>query len=76
MRRDILRRNYNTGQYWLEIQMNDLTLFDETLGDILERRPADYIGIVSEMIDMSGIIISYMYVDKVYEVCIMDFLQG
>jgi len=47
--RDILRRNYNTGQFWVEVQMDDLQMFDENLADLLARKPADYINIVIQL---------------------------
>jgi hypothetical protein len=31
--RDQLKRNYNLGQYWLEVDIEDVSSFDESLAD-------------------------------------------
>jgi len=45
--RDELKRNYNTGQYWLEVNLEDLASFDEELADSLTKRPTEYVAIVN-----------------------------
>ena len=42
-----MRRNYNVGQYWLEVNVEDLGSFDEELADALVKRPTEYLALVS-----------------------------
>lgn len=46
--RDSLKRNYNLGQYCLEINIEDLTSFDENLADKLYKYPTEHLPIFEE----------------------------
>lgn len=44
--RDELKRHYNLGQYWVEVEMEDLASFDEDLADYLYKQPAEHLQLV------------------------------
>ena len=44
--RDQLKRNYNLGQYFLEVSLDDLRSYDENLADRLLKTPTEHIAIV------------------------------
>lgn len=44
--RDQLKRHYNLGQYWLQVDLEDLSSFDAQLADKLSRLPAEYLPMV------------------------------
>lgn len=44
--RDQLKRHYNLGQYWLEIEAEDVASFDETLADNMYKLPAEHLPLV------------------------------
>lgn len=46
--RDTLKRNYNLGQYWLEINLEDLAAFDESLAEKIQKLPTEYLSILEE----------------------------
>ncbi|XP_017891576.1 DNA replication licensing factor Mcm5-like [Ceratina calcarata] len=46
--RDTLKRNYNLGQYWLEINLEDLGAFDESLAEKVYKHPTEYLPILEE----------------------------
>lgn len=46
--RDQLKQHYNTGQYWLEVCLEDLASFDETLADKLTKQPSDHLPVFEE----------------------------
>lgn len=46
--RDQLKQHYNLKQYWLEVCLEDLASFDETLGDKLNKFPTDYLPLFEE----------------------------
>lgn len=46
--RDALKRQYNLRQYWLDVNMEDLASFDETLADKLKKMPAEHIPLFEE----------------------------
>merc|ERR1711962_500700 len=46
--RDALKRNYNLRQYYLDVNMEDLTSFDETLADKLKKMPAKHIPLFED----------------------------
>lgn len=48
MIRDTLKRNYNLGQYWLEINLEDLAAFDESLAEKIQKLPTEYLSILEE----------------------------
>lgn len=45
-RRDELKRHYNLGQYYIEVEMEDLASFDEDLADYLYKQPAEHLQLV------------------------------
>lgn len=45
--RDELKRHYNLGEYWIEVEMEDLASFDEDLADFLYKQPAEHLQLVS-----------------------------
>jgi len=45
--RDTLKRNYNLGGYYLDIDLGDLTSYDETLAEKLQKQPTEHLPIVS-----------------------------
>ncbi|XP_066594650.1 DNA replication licensing factor Mcm5 [Prorops nasuta] len=46
--RDNLKRNYNLGQYWLEVNLEDLAAFDESLAEKIYKSPSEYMLIFEE----------------------------
>ncbi|CAK9808671.1 DNA replication licensing factor Mcm5 [Anthophora plagiata] len=46
--RDTLKRNYNLGQYWVDINLEDLAAFDESLAEKVYKHPTEYIPILEE----------------------------
>ncbi|KAL5009017.1 hypothetical protein ScPMuIL_014598 [Solemya velum] len=46
--RDQLKRHYNLGQYWLEIDAEDVASFDETLADNMYKSPAEHLPLFEE----------------------------
>ncbi|KAF2980380.1 hypothetical protein EK904_008319 [Melospiza melodia maxima] len=47
-RRDELKRHYNLGQYWVEVEMEDLASFDEDLADYLYKQPTEHLQLLEE----------------------------
>uniref|UniRef100_A0A8D0H1W4 DNA replication licensing factor MCM5 n=1 Tax=Sphenodon punctatus TaxID=8508 RepID=A0A8D0H1W4_SPHPU len=63
--RDELKRHYNLGQYWIEVEMEDLASFDEDLADYLYKQPAEHLQLsdqMSHLVKIPGIIISATHV--------------
>uniref|UniRef100_A0A452UQG5 DNA replication licensing factor MCM5 n=1 Tax=Ursus maritimus TaxID=29073 RepID=A0A452UQG5_URSMA len=59
--RDELKRHYNLGEYWVEVEMEDLASFDEDLADYLYKQPAEHLQLsdmMSHLVKIPGIIIS------------------
>lgn len=46
--RDTLKRNYNLHKYYLEVNIEDLGSFDETLADKLTKQPSEYVALFEE----------------------------
>ncbi|KAL0869248.1 hypothetical protein ABMA27_007518 [Loxostege sticticalis] len=46
--RDALKRNYNLGHYWVEINIEDLSSFDEVLAEKLYKKPTEHLPILEE----------------------------
>lgn len=46
--RDTLKRNYLNGRYFLEVEIDDLAGFDETLADKLYKQPTEHLQIFEE----------------------------
>ena len=44
--RDQLKRNYNLGQYYLDVSLDDLRNYDERLADKLLKSPTEYVPVV------------------------------
>lgn len=48
--RDLLKRHYNTGNYCLEIELEDLSNFDEVLADKIHKLPAEHIPLFEDAV--------------------------
>lgn len=46
--RDSLRNNYNSGRYWLEVDLKDLNSYDEELGELVKKQPTDVLPLFEE----------------------------
>ncbi|XP_029446279.1 DNA replication licensing factor MCM5 [Rhinatrema bivittatum] len=46
--RDELKRHYNLGEFWIEVEMEDLASFDEDLADSLYKQPAEHLQLLEE----------------------------
>lgn len=46
--RDALKRNYNLNQYWVEINIEDLSSFDDVLAEKLYKKPTEHLPILEE----------------------------
>lgn len=49
--RDELKRHYTLGEYWMEVEMEDLASFDEDLSDCLYKLPTENLPLVRETSD-------------------------
>jgi len=54
---DQLRRHYNVGRYWLEVELEDLTHFDAELAEKITKQPAEHLQLVSRVIAIPGLIL-------------------
>ncbi|KAE8282867.1 DNA replication licensing factor mcm5-B [Larimichthys crocea] len=46
--RDDLKRHYTLGEYWVEVEMEDLASFDEDLSDCLYKLPTENLPLLEE----------------------------
>ncbi|RUS84279.1 hypothetical protein EGW08_007972 [Elysia chlorotica] len=46
--RDQLKRNYNLKQFWLEVDLDDVNSYDESLGETLLKRPAEHLPLFED----------------------------
>jgi DNA replication licensing factor MCM5 len=46
--RDCLRNNYNSGRYWLEIDLKDLSSYDEELGELIKKQPTEVLPLFED----------------------------
>ncbi|XP_078496637.1 DNA replication licensing factor MCM5 [Lissotriton helveticus] len=46
--RDELKRHYNLGEFWIEVEMEDLASFDEDLADYLYKQPTEHLQLFEE----------------------------
>ena len=46
--RDSLKRNYNLGQFWIEVNLEDLAAFDESLAEKVYKQPTEYLPLFEE----------------------------
>jgi hypothetical protein len=46
--REMLRRNYNSRRYWIDIELRHLSDYDDNLCDHLKKQPADLLPLVRE----------------------------
>lgn len=44
--RDELKRHYTLGEFWMEVEMEDLASFDEDLSDCLYKMPTENLPLV------------------------------
>ncbi|KAL4658005.1 DNA replication licensing factor MCM5 [Arapaima gigas] len=59
--KDELKRHYTLGEYWVEVEMEDLASFDEELSDCLYKLPSENLPLseqVSRLVKVPGIVIS------------------
>uniref|UniRef100_H2SYP6 DNA replication licensing factor MCM5 n=1 Tax=Takifugu rubripes TaxID=31033 RepID=H2SYP6_TAKRU len=72
--RDELKRHYTLGEFWVEVEMEDLASFDEDLSDCLYKMPTENLPLsdqVSRLVKVHGIIISATAVKaKATKVCL------
>lgn len=47
--RDDLKRHYTLGEYWVEVEMEDLASFDEDLSDCLYKLPSENLPLVRRL---------------------------
>lgn len=46
--RDTLKRNYNLGLYWIEVNLEDLSAFDESLAEKIYKQPTEYLPVFED----------------------------
>ena len=46
--RDSLRNNYNSGRFWLEVDLKDLNSYDEELGEMLKKQPTEVLPLFED----------------------------
>jgi len=46
--REMLRRNYNSRRYWIDIELRDLSDYDDNLCDTLKKQPADLLPLFED----------------------------
>lgn len=44
--RDQLKRNYNMGNFWLEVDLDDLASFNEQLAEKINKQPTEHLPMV------------------------------
>ena len=44
--RDALRNNYNSGRYWLEVDLKDVNSYDEELGEQVKKQPTEVLPLL------------------------------
>ena len=47
--RDQLKRHYNLGQYYIEVQLEDVASFDENLAEKLVKQPTEHTALVGHL---------------------------
>ena len=50
---DQLKRHYNLGHYWLEVELEDLTHFDASLAEKIVKQPAENMPLVMFIMNLS-----------------------
>ena len=46
--RDQLKRHYNLGEHWLEVDLGDLASYDDELADFIYKQPAEYVPLFEQ----------------------------
>lgn len=46
--RESIKNHYNIGQYWVEVELDDVTNYDEELADILSKHPTEVLPLFEE----------------------------
>lgn len=46
--RDALRNNYNSGRYWLEVDLKDVNSYDEELGELVKKQPTEVLPLFED----------------------------
>ena len=52
--REMLRRNYNSRRYWIDIELRHLSDYDDNLCDNLKKQPAELLPLVRGKEEMDG----------------------
>lgn len=60
--RDALKRNYNLGHYWVEINIEDLSSYDEVLAEKLYKKPTEHLPILEEAAKEASTPMLYLHV--------------
>lgn len=58
--RDALKQQYNLGQYFLEVSIEDISSFDEMLAHKLQKQPAEYLPLVSAWYELCYFVLKYV----------------
>lgn len=60
--REMLRRNYNSRRYWIDIELRHLSDYDDNLCDNLKKQPAELLPLVRkrEEIDIEFFHLGYL----------------
>ena len=69
MFRDELKRHYNTGQFWLNIDVDDVASFDQSLAEKLLKQPSEHITLVG----LLKIFTLYMHFNVLYVIFNVQF---
>lgn len=70
--RDQLRRHYHLEKYLLEVQLEDLTAFNERLGEAISKKPAIYLPIFEKAAtDIAAVVLNEVDLVKVHHIQIV-----
>lgn len=59
--RDQLKRNYNIGQYWLEVKLEDIIQYDEELFGKIKEYPSEFASVVCFDLNKFCVVSSCVY---------------
>ena len=62
--RDELKRHYNTGQFWLNIDVDDVASFDQSLAEKLLKQPSEHLTLVCD-VTFSKILTTYRVCENI-----------
>ena len=72
--REQLKRNYNLARFRLDVGLQDVSAFDEDLGERLNRQPAEYLPLVIKYLVLNFIIENVFLIDIKYFIFRIYFL--